>query len=107
MTAAWCITCLANERAVLSSDEISAAVEQLGVVALKGDWTNQDSQISALLEQYGRTSVPLYLIYPADGGEAQILPQILSRDGLLAALQQAAQRELSTADADDGEGAPL
>jgi len=96
MTAAWCITCLANEKVVLSSDEITRAVEQLGVVALKGDWTNQDPQISELLARYGRTSVPLYLLYPAGGGEARILPQVLTRDGLLAELEAAARSGLST-----------
>ena len=90
MTAAWCITCLANEKVVLSSDAVSDAIADLGVTALKGDWTNQDPKISALLARYGRTSVPLYLLYPAGGGEPQILPQILTRDGLLAALQDAA-----------------
>ncbi|MCX2832584.1 protein-disulfide reductase DsbD family protein [Microbulbifer thermotolerans] len=96
MTAAWCITCLANEKVVLSSDEIVTAVEQLGVVALKGDWTNQDPQISELLAKYGRTSVPLYLLFPAGGGEAKVLPQILTREGLLAELQSAAEGGLGT-----------
>ncbi|MBB3062168.1 protein-disulfide reductase DsbD family protein [Microbulbifer rhizosphaerae] len=90
MTAAWCITCLANDKMVLASDTISGAVQELGVVALKGDWTNQDPQISELLARYGRTSVPLYLLYPAGGGEAKILPQVLTRDGLLAELRAAA-----------------
>ncbi|TLM78114.1 protein-disulfide reductase DsbD family protein [Microbulbifer harenosus] len=93
MTAAWCITCLANEKVVLSSDAVRAAVGDLGIVALKGDWTNQDPQITELLSRYGRSSVPLYLLFPADGGEPQILPQILSRDGLLTAMRGAAGRE--------------
>lgn len=101
MTAAWCITCLANERVVLASDEITRAVEALGVVALKGDWTNQDPQISELLARYGRSSVPLYLVYPADGGEARILPQILSREGLLAELRAASAPGLDTAGTPD------
>ncbi|WP_193166076.1 protein-disulfide reductase DsbD family protein [Microbulbifer hainanensis] len=96
LTAAWCITCLANEKVVLSSDAVSEAIDQLGVVALKGDWTNQDPEISTLLAKYGRTSVPLYLLYPAGGGEAQILPQVLTRDGLLAALNAAAQPTTNT-----------
>ncbi|MFA0790933.1 protein-disulfide reductase DsbD family protein [Microbulbifer echini] len=96
MTAAWCITCLANEKVVLSSDAVSDAIEQLGVVALKGDWTNQDPHISKLLAKYGRTSVPLYLLYPANGGEAKILPQILSREALLMELESAAGSGLST-----------
>ncbi|WP_299597079.1 protein-disulfide reductase DsbD [uncultured Microbulbifer sp.] len=93
MTAAWCITCLANEKVVLSSDVVSAAVGDLGITALKGDWTNQDPQITDLLARYGRTSVPLYLLFPADGGEPQILPQILTRDGLLSAMRGAAGAE--------------
>ncbi|MFC6981012.1 thioredoxin family protein [Microbulbifer taiwanensis] len=107
MTAAWCITCLANEKVVLSSDEIADAVQQLGVVALKGDWTNQDPQISELLAKYGRTSVPLYLLYPAGGGEARILPQVLTREGLLAELKAAAQSGLSAVDAGTDDKVPL
>ncbi|WP_444940108.1 protein-disulfide reductase DsbD family protein [Microbulbifer sp. ZKSA004] len=96
MTAAWCITCLMNEKAVLSSTEVSDALERLNVVALKGDWTNQDPRISELLAKYGRTSVPLYLLYPADGGDAKILPQILSQDDLLQELENAVDSPLST-----------
>ncbi|GAB2512148.1 protein-disulfide reductase DsbD family protein [Microbulbifer agarilyticus] len=93
MTAAWCITCLANEKVVLSSDRITAAVEDLGITALKGDWTNQDPQITELLVRYGRSSVPLYLLFPEGGGEPQILPQILTRDGLLTAMHSAVSEE--------------
>ncbi|HEY8568880.1 protein-disulfide reductase DsbD [Microbulbifer sp.] len=93
MTAAWCITCLANEKVVLSSDAVRAAVGDFGIVALKGDWTNQDPQITELLTRFGRSSVPLYLLFPAGGGEPQILPQILSRDSLLTAMRGAASRE--------------
>ncbi|AOS96778.1 Thiol:disulfide interchange protein DsbD precursor [Microbulbifer aggregans] len=97
MTAAWCITCLANEKVVLSSDSVAEAVSSLEVVALKGDWTNQDPRITELLARYGRTSVPLYLVYPADGGEARILPQVLTRDGLITELQAAAAPEAGAA----------
>ncbi|MEX2963953.1 protein-disulfide reductase DsbD family protein [Microbulbifer sp. TYP-18] len=90
MTAAWCITCLANEKMVLSSREVGDAVRELDVVALKGDWTNQDPQISALLSRYGRTSVPLYLVYPAGGGKAKVLPQLLTRTGVVTELRAAA-----------------
>lgn len=99
MTAAWCITCLANEKVVLSSDVITAAVGDLGFTALKGDWTNQDPQITELLARYGRSSVPLYLLYPAGSGEPLILPQILTRDSLLIAMRDAAGAE-AIADSD-------
>lgn len=79
LTADWCITCLANER-VLSSDEVKKAFADAGVHYLVGDWTNYDANITRLLESYGRSGVPLYLLFPKDAAEpAIILPQILSK----------------------------
>jgi thiol:disulfide interchange protein len=84
LTADWCLTCLANERMTLNTRVVEEAFDAHQVVTLKGDWTNQDPQISALLDQYGRSGVPLYLWYPAGhSGPAQVLPQILRRETLL------------------------
>lgn len=78
MTAAWCITCLANERVALSSPEFHAALEAKGVRYLKGDWTQRDAEITAYLESFGRSGVPLYVLYPGAGREPVVLPQLLS-----------------------------
>ena len=84
LTADWCLTCLANERMTLSTSAVEAAFDEHQVATLKGDWTNQSPIISALLEEYGRSGVPLYLWFPAgETGPAQVLPQILRRDTLL------------------------
>ena len=86
-TAAWCITCLANERVALSTDSVRAAFRQAGVTYLKGDWTHQDPQISAHLAEFGRSGVPLYLFYPAGAGSSpQVLPQLLTPGTVIAAL---------------------
>lgn len=77
MTADWCITCLANERVALSSTEFADALQERGVVYLKGDWTRQDAGITAYLESFGRSGVPLYVLYPAQG-EPIVLPQLLT-----------------------------
>ena len=77
MTADWCITCLANERVALSSAEFAEALQARGVVYLKGDWTRQDADITAYLESFGRSGVPLYVLYPAQG-EPIVLPQLLT-----------------------------
>ena len=45
---------------------------------LKGDWTRQDPAITAFLRQNGRDGVPLYVFFPARGGEPEVLPQILT-----------------------------
>lgn len=90
LTADWCITCLANDRVALNTDQVRNTAERLGVAMVKGDWTNTNPEITALLKQYGRSGVPLYLMYPAEGdADAQILPQILNRQLVVDAMEQA------------------
>ncbi len=83
MTAAWCFSCLVNERVALSSARIRNAFAQHGVVYMKGDWTSQDPDISAFLHQYDRDGVPLYVFYPAGNASPRVLPQILTEDLVL------------------------
>jgi thiol:disulfide interchange protein len=86
-TADWCITCMANEKAVLETDDINAAFDEHNVATLKGDWTNSDPQITAVLQEYGRSGVPLYLYFPPNReGKADVLPQILTKDLVLETL---------------------
>ena len=87
LTAAWCLTCLFNERATLDSETVRHAFAAHGIVALKGDWTRQDPDITAFLQKFGRSGVPLYLLYDGNGN-ATVLPQILTEAGVLAALDK-------------------
>ncbi|CAM2943511.1 protein-disulfide reductase DsbD family protein [Methylobacterium mesophilicum] len=86
MTAAWCITCAVNETTSLSTKAVRAAMKDRSVTYLKGDWTNQNPEITRLLEAHGRSGVPLYLLYTG-AGEPQVLPQILTEGTVLAALE--------------------
>jgi thiol:disulfide interchange protein DsbD len=85
LTAAWCITCLVNERTALDSDAVRRAFGERRLVALKGDWTRQDPDITAFLQKFGRSGVPLYLLYDRTGTPT-VLPQILTEAGMLAAI---------------------
>lgn len=97
-TAAWCITCLANERVALSRQEVREAFARLGVVSLKADWTNRNAAIAAALAEHGRAGVPLYLFYPATkGAPAEVLPQLLTPETVVGAAERAAGREARTA----------
>ena len=79
MTAAWCITCLANEQTTLGTDRVQQAMADNEITYMKGDWTNEDPEITGVLEQFNRPSVPLYILYPGDPiKEPIILPQILT-----------------------------
>jgi len=77
LTAAWCLTCIVNERATLDRDAVRDAFTAHHVVALKGDWTRQDPEIAQFLQSFGRSGVPLYLLYDASGNPT-VLPQILT-----------------------------
>ncbi|MFN3826071.1 MAG: protein-disulfide reductase DsbD family protein [Micavibrio sp.] len=84
MTAAWCITCKINERVALDIPRTRALFKEKGVIALMGDWTNQNPEITKFLESHGRKGVPLYVYYgPRDQDSGQrpetvVLPQILT-----------------------------
>ena len=109
LTAAWCITCLVNERVALATEPVRDAFRARRVAYLKGDWTNQNPEITRLLEQHGRSGVPLYLLYPGRGaagsGEAVVLPQILTTATVLDSLEPISIGPITTskrADADQG-----
>ncbi len=85
MTAAWCITCLVNERVALSSDAVAQAFAERDVLYLKGDWTNRDPVITEYLAGFGRNGVPIYVVYPPSG-KPRVLPQILTESIVLGAL---------------------
>jgi thiol:disulfide interchange protein DsbD len=89
VTAAWCLTCLVNERVALRAPAVTAALARKDVATLKADWTNRDPAITHVLGSFGRNGVPLYLLYPARGaGEPTVLPQILSESAVVEALEK-------------------
>lgn len=88
LTADWCITCIANEQATLNTVEVQQAFKEAGIVYMVGDWTYPNPEISALLSEYHRSGIPLYLLYPAEANApAIILPQILSTSIILDAIK--------------------
>lgn len=85
VSAAWCITCLVNERVALSPAPVRAAFRRGNVAYLVADWTRRDPAITQYLRRFGRNGVPLYVFYPAQG-EPVVLPQILTEAEILARL---------------------
>jgi thiol:disulfide interchange protein DsbD len=86
-TAAWCLSCQFNEKAVLESADVKSALRQGGVVTMKADWTNDDPAITNKLATLGRAGVPTYVLYPAAAGSApDVLPELLTRDLVLKAI---------------------
>ncbi|NLI25933.1 MAG: cytochrome C biogenesis protein [Acetobacter sp.] len=92
MTAAWCITCLVNERVALDVPSTREVFARNKVVILRGDWTNRNAAISAYLAAHGRNGVPLY-VYTPPYGEDEILPQVLTPALVQQVVEKAAHQE--------------
>jgi DsbC/DsbD-like thiol-disulfide interchange protein/cytochrome c biogenesis protein CcdA len=82
-TAAWCLTCQVNDRTVFRQKPVVDAFKRHNVQAFKGDWTSYDETITKTLNSFGRSSVPLYVFYPAGTTNPVILPELISTDVLL------------------------
>lgn len=76
MTAKWCVTCMVNDKVAISTPDIQKLFEEKNILYLKGDWTNQDEDITQFLNRYGRSGVPLYVYY--HNGKEDVLPQLLT-----------------------------
>ena len=88
LTAAWCITCLVNEKVALDHDAVKIHMQQNNITYLKGDWTNRDPEITKLLQQFDRSGVPLYLYFPAGkDSSVTVLPQVLTQSTVIEALR--------------------
>ncbi|HEX8312076.1 MAG TPA: thioredoxin family protein, partial [Chthoniobacteraceae bacterium] len=78
-TAEWCLNCKYNEKAVLETDKVRAAIAEKGVLPLKGDWTNADPVITEWLKKFGRIGVPVYVLYTPGKKEPFVFPEILTQ----------------------------
>jgi thiol:disulfide interchange protein DsbD len=90
-TAAWCITCQVNERLVFSSTEVKHRFKDLDFVALKADWTNRDPEIADALAEFGRSGIPLYVLYPRHG-DPWLLPEVITPGIVLTELDKLAKQ---------------
>ena len=86
-TAAWCLSCQVNERAVLKSKDVEKALEKNHVQLLKADWTQYDPVITRELAAVGRSGVPTYVIYPPGKvSNPDVLPELLTKGAVLTAI---------------------
>lgn len=88
-TAAWCVTCQVNKLGALADPRVRSAFAENDVALLRADFTNRDSVIADTLAYYGAPGVPFYLMYPANGGEPEILPPLLTEPIMVRAVQAA------------------
>jgi thiol:disulfide interchange protein DsbD len=89
-TAEWCLTCKVNERTVLADREVMDAFTASGIIPFKADWTNRNPEITKLLKKFGRSGVPLYVVFPAGRSDAPVvLPEVITSSILIDAIKSA------------------
>ncbi len=86
-TARWCATCQANKHVVFGSDAVLGRFSEQRVATLKADWTNSDPLITAELARWKRSAVPFNLIYLPGRADPVLLPELLTPDLVLKALE--------------------
>ncbi len=91
-SASWCITCQVNEKVALSTDAVKTALRTTGTTYMIADSTNYNAEINQAMAGFGATGLPLYVVYPADGRPPVVLPQVLTKDIVVNALQSAARK---------------
>ena len=91
-TADWCATCQVNKRTSIEIDSVRKKLAEINAVALLGDYTLIDPEITAELKRFGRAAVPLVLVYPKDASKPPVeLPSFLTPGIVLDALDKAAK----------------
>ena len=77
-TAAWCITCQANDKVALSRPSVKKFLSDNNIEYVVADWTNRNQEILDVLSKYGRSGVPLYVYWKPGMSESKVLPAILT-----------------------------
>jgi len=92
-TAAWCLSCQVNEKLVLHAKDVQQQLSDRHVTLLRADWTKYDPAITQELASLNRSGVPTYVLYPASQTAApDVLPEVLTKDLVLAAIKRDAAR---------------
>lgn len=90
-TAEWCATCKANEHAFLETDTVRGVLTQTNILPMRADMTNDNDELSAMLESLGRTGIPAYVIIMPDGTR-DLLPITITADMVAGHLETASHK---------------
>ncbi len=89
VTADWCITCQVNKALVLDQAEIQDHIGAANVVEMQGDWTRPSDEIADYLASFGRYGIPFNAVYGPGAPGGATLPELLSVEAVLGALEGA------------------
>jgi thiol:disulfide interchange protein len=62
--------------------------KERGIAAFKADWTLYDERITEALRSFGRSGVPLYVLFAPGQAEPRLLPEVITPDIVTDALDE-------------------
>ena len=80
VTADWCLTCVQFERNILLHTSIQKSLLDKNFVAFRADWTQNDPEVSALMEEHGVQILPFLVIIKE--GKTVLLKDSIQREEL-------------------------
>ena len=89
LTAEWCLTCKINKFFIIGQDDILERLGSSNVIAMQADWTLPDEAIATYLVSFGRYGIPFNAVYGPNAPTGIALPELLSHDVVVKALNQA------------------
>ncbi len=89
VTADWCITCQVNRTLVVDRGEVAERLGSEQVVTMRGDWTLPSDEIANYLASFGRYGIPFNAVYGPAAPDGRALPEILTSDAVIEALDDA------------------
>jgi suppressor for copper-sensitivity B len=90
VTADWCLTCKVNKSLVLDQGEVADRLASGDVVAMRADWTRPNARIAAYLASFQRYGIPFNAVYGPGSPTGVALPELLTNEAVLQALDAAA-----------------
>jgi suppressor for copper-sensitivity B len=89
VTATWCLTCKVNDLRVLENAEVRSRLKQAHVIRMRADWSRPDPYIANYLHRFARYGIPLDVVYGPELPQGEALPELLTTNVLLNAIDRA------------------
>ncbi|SHG47217.1 protein-disulfide reductase DsbD family protein [Bradyrhizobium erythrophlei] len=100
VTATWCLTCKVNDLRVLENAEVRSRLKQSHVIRMRADWSRPDPHIANYLHRFARYGIPLDVVYGPKLPQGEALPELLTTNVLLNAIDRASIHDYDRKSAD-------
>lgn len=89
ITADWCLTCKLNKKLVLENSEVLAKLSENNIIAMRGNITKPNQEISDFLRSHNRFAIPFNAIYGPNAQNGIVTKELLNKEEFLSLINKA------------------